>query len=143
MAAYIARAMAEGDANVPAGPLVPSFSDVAADHWAYKYVEYARYQGVVQGYPDDTYQPTFEVDRAQMAVYVSRAMAGGDANVPDDPDSTAFFPDVDAEHWAYRYVEYCHDEGVVEGYDDGYRPDEVVTRDQMAVYVARAFELMF
>jgi len=32
--------------------------------------------------------------------------------------------------------------GVVSGYDDGYyRPEWVVTRDQMAVYVARAFGL--
>ena len=33
--------------------------------------------------------------------------------------------------------------GVVQRYDDGlYRPEIVVTRDQMAVYVARAFELL-
>jgi hypothetical protein len=33
-------------------------------------------------------------------------------------------------------------QGVVKGYDDGtYRPTEAVTRDQMAVYVARAFKL--
>jgi hypothetical protein len=31
---------------------------------------------------------------------------------------------------------------VVKGYDDGtYRPGDPVTRDQMAVYVARAFKL--
>jgi hypothetical protein len=39
-------------------------------------------------------------------------------------------------------VEYCVEHGVVQGYEDGlYRPERVVTRDQMAVYVARAFEL--
>jgi len=32
---------------------------------------------------------------------------------------------------------------VVNGYEDGlYHPEIVVTRDQMAVYVARAFELL-
>jgi hypothetical protein len=31
---------------------------------------------------------------------------------------------------------------VVQGYDDGYyHPEVMVTRDQMAVYVARAFDL--
>jgi len=31
---------------------------------------------------------------------------------------------------------------VTQGYDDGtYRPDLIVTRDQMAVYVQRAFDL--
>jgi len=69
-------------------------------------------------------------------------MAGGDSNVPDDPDGTPFFPDVAADYWAYKYVEYCHDHGVVGGYWDGtYRPEEVVNRGAMAVYVQRAFDL--
>ena len=59
--------------------------------------------------------------------------------VPADPRN---LPDVTTDHWAYSYVEYCVEHGVVGGYPDGsYRPDVVVTRDQMAVYVARAFEL--
>jgi hypothetical protein len=29
----------------------------------------------------------------------------------------------------------------VQGYGEGYGPEEVVTRDQMAVYLQRAFEL--
>ncbi len=41
------------------------------------------------------------------------------------------------------HIEYCVERGVVEGYDDGYyRPEDVVTRDQMAVYIARAFGLL-
>ena len=44
--------------------------------------------------------------------------------------------------WAYKHIEYCVENGVVQGYDDGlYRPDRDVTRDQMAVYIVRAFEL--
>ena len=45
--------------------------------------------------------------------------------------------------WSYKHIEYCVEHGVVQGYDDGiYRPDWDVTRDQMAVYVARAFDLV-
>ena len=45
-----------------------------------------------------------------------------------------------ATHASWRT--YCVGQGVVKGYDDGtYRPTEAVTRDQMAVYVARAFKL--
>ena len=44
--------------------------------------------------------------------------------------------------WAYKHVEYCAEHGVVQGYGDGwYYPGNVVTRDQMAVYVKRAFGL--
>ncbi len=44
--------------------------------------------------------------------------------------------------WALDYIEYALEQNVVAGYEDGlYHPDDIVTRDQMAVYVARAFEL--
>jgi len=79
-----------------------------------------------------------------MAVFVARAVAGGDGDVPDPP-ATPTFPDVTpstAWAWAQKYVEYIASRSVVGGYGDGtYRPDTICTRDQMAVFVARAFEL--
>jgi len=80
------------------------------------------------------------VNRAQMAVFVGRAMAWGEEHVPTGP-ATATFPDVPTDYWAFGHVEYCHDQGVVSGYWDGYHPEETVTRAQMAVYVQRAFAL--
>ena len=116
---------------------VSSFLDVRPDQWAVAAVEAAKAAGIVQGYPGDLYYPDQAVTRAQMSVYVARALAGGDAGVPPGP-AAATFADVPTGHWAFRYVEYCHDQGVVQGYGDGYHPDEVVNRAQMAVFVARA-----
>jgi hypothetical protein len=60
--------------------------------------------------------------------------------VPSVPQN---FPDVPSDHWAYTYVEYCVEHDVVAGYPEGdYKPSNVVTRDQMAVYVVRAFDLV-
>jgi len=141
MAVYVARALAGGDGNVPEFAGALSFPDVPTGHWALKYVEYAAEAAVVSGYEDGYYHPEYQVDRGQMAVYMARAVAGGDGNVPT-PSGPATFPDVPDTSWAYRHVEYCVSEGIVQGYDDGcYHPELVVTRDQMAVYVARAFEL--
>ena len=143
MAVYISRAVAGGDASVLPGPVTATFGDVPTNHWAYKYVEYAHAQNVVDGYWDGTYRPTLEVSRAQMAVFVARSMVApaGDAGIPPGP-VTATFPDVPTDHWAYKQVEYCHGQGVVSGYWDGtYRPEEVVNRGAMAVFVVRAFEL--
>jgi C1A family cysteine protease len=139
MAVYISRALAGGDGNVPDGPATPAFPDVPSGHWAYRHVEYAFAHGIVVGYWDG-YHPDETVNRAQMAVFVARAIAGGDGAVPPGPP-TATFTDVSTAHWAYRYIEYCHDQSVVQGYWDGYRPEEVVNRAQMAVYVQRAFHL--
>jgi len=141
MAVFISRALAGGDANVPPGPATATFPDVPTDHWAFKYVEYAVNNGVTGGYPDGAYQPTVTVTRDQMAVFVARALAGGDSLVPTGP-ATATFPDVPTTHWAFKYVEYIKSQSVTGGYPDGtYRPTLGVTRDQMAVYVQRAFDL--
>jgi hypothetical protein len=57
------------------------------------------------------------------------------------PPSAPSFADVPTNYWAYKYIEYCRAQDIVHGYSDGYHPEDVVTRDQMAVYVARAFQL--
>jgi PKD repeat protein len=144
MAVYVSRGLVapSGDAAIPDPEPPPSFSDVA-DHWAYKWIEYAVSQNVVQGYPDGTYRPSVTVDRGQMAVYIARALVApsGDAGVPDGP-SKPTFSDVPTDHWAYKHVEFAVDNGVVTGYPDGtYRAGNVVDRAQMAVYVQRAFDL--
>ena len=44
--------------------------------------------------------------------------------------------------WTYKNVEYLHQQGIVNGESDGlYHPEHLVTRDQMAVFVSRAFGL--
>jgi hypothetical protein len=145
MAVYVARALAGGDASVPEFSDTPTFPDVPSDFWALKYVEYAVDQGVVGGYEDGTYRPTNFVDRGTMAVYIARALVAplGESGladyVPADPRN---FPDVPSDYWSYKHIEYCVEQGIVNGYGDGtYQPANVVTRDQMAVYVARAFDL--
>jgi PKD repeat protein len=142
MATYTARALAGGDSGVPDGPGTPTFPDVDTNFWAFKYVEYAVSQDVVQGYDDGYYHPEIVLDRGQMAVFIARAVAGDDASVPDGP-ATPTFPDVDTGFWSYKHIEYCVDQGIVGGYEDGlYHPEIPVTRDQMAVYVARALPLL-
>ncbi len=117
---------------------VHTFIDVTPSFWAWRHIEATVAAGVVQGYADGTYQPSWPVTRDQMAVYISRALAGGDEYVPEFT-ATPTFPDVPEGFWALDYVEYAVAQNVVTGYGDGtYHPEYEVTRDQMAVYVARA-----
>jgi len=147
MAVFISRALAGGESYVPSGPATATFDDVPTDYWAYKYVEYVASLGVVGGYTETEYRPAVELDRGQMAVFVARAICdpvgeGGLAGYT--PPAMPTFPDVDGGFWAYKYVEYIADpaRAVAGGYPDGtYRPAVICTRDQMAVYVARAFPL--
>jgi hypothetical protein len=156
MAVYIARALAGSDELVPTGPATPAFDDVGTNHWAYKYVEYVRANNVAEGYDEVTYGPNMPTDRAQMAVFIARAIVTptGDAGLATYmPPATATFSDVPVTgygsggtdpHWAYTYIEYIAEDSVAvsQGYDDGtYRPETPCTRDQMAVYVTKAFGL--
>ncbi len=167
MAVYIARALVapSGEAaltdylpadprNFPDAPPTGYGDDGTEPYWAYTHIEYCVENGIVEGYGDGLYHPDEEVTRAQMAVYVARSLVAptGDAaladyvpaNPRDFPDAspTGYGDDGTEPYWAYTHIEYCVENGVVQGYQDGlYHPDEVVTRAQMAVYVARAFGL--
>jgi len=145
MAVYIARALAGGDVYIPTGPAQATFPDVPTDHWAYDYIEYAAANHVVLGYDDGSYQPDWVVRRGQMAVYIARSVVTptGEAGLEGwHPPAAATFPDVAFNYWCYKHIEYCAAHGIVAGYPDGsYQPALRVTRDQMAVYIQRAFEL--
>jgi hypothetical protein len=114
-----------------------SFPDVPSDHWAYDEIMACAGAGIVQGYLDGLYRPANPVSRDQMAVFISRALARGEDNVPPGPTQPTF-PDVPTDFWAYDHVEYAAANNVVEGYGDGsYQPAWTVTRSQMAVFIAR------
>ncbi len=113
------------------------FNDIPYDFWAKDQIKALSEAGLVGGYADGCYRPANVMTRDQMAVYLARALAGGDEAVPA-VTTPATFPDVPADHWAFKYVEYCYAHGIAGGYEDGYRPTKIVDRGQMAVFVARA-----
>ncbi len=127
------------NAMLGGGALVP-FTDVKPGFWAWRYVETIAIAGVAQGFADGTYKPGLTVTRDQMATYVARALAGGDASVPT-PGQTPRFPDVPTTFWAYRYIQYISDPSldIVKGFSDGtYQPLLPVDRGTMAAYIARS-----
>ena len=151
MAVYVSRAIAGGDEYVPTGPAEATFPDIPTGSWAYKYIEYAHANSIVFGYPNGRYRPEREVDRGQMAIFIARSIVVpyGDAGLADYvPPESPTFPDVtrapnDPYAVCYTHVEYLAAQGIAHGYPDGrYHPERIVTRDVMAVYIARAFELL-
>jgi Tol biopolymer transport system component len=143
MAVYLARAEGWVSLDDDMGTAPALLSDVPAGHWAGTAILECLANNVVAGYADGTYRPLDSVTRDQMAVYVARALVApaGDPDVPGGPP-TPTFPDVPLDYWAYDHIESCVGQGVVSGFDGGqYHPEGVVSRGQMAVYIARAFEL--
>jgi len=138
MAAFLCRAYLIPGVNSP----TPSFADVPAEHWAFRYVEALRAAGIVLGYaPTDagglpSFRPELSVSRDQMAVFLSRIAK---LWLPDM--ITAPFADVPADYWAAPAIAAVQQAGIAQGYPGSppsFRPQEVVTRDQMCVFLERA-----
>lgn len=112
MAAFIARAFADGDANVPASGTISSaenpvvngsydcsnggtslFSDVPPTDLFCRYIHYIAKINVTSGDGAGHYLPNQNVSRAVMSVFISRALVPGlgDAGVPDSNTGTGPF----------------------------------------------------
>lgn len=115
---------------------LPIFPDVEYSHPFYRYIQYLARRGVVSGYSDGTFRPEEQVRRGEFAKMIVRGLGiTPDAN--DYPFAT--FSDVPRSHAFYAYIEYLASHGIVGGYSDGtFRPDEPITRGQIAKIVVGA-----
>lgn len=108
-------------------------SDISG-HWAEAYIVKLLGNGVVQGYPDGTFQPGKAVTRAEFASMLVKAL-----NLQATGQSA--FSDMSG-HWAKNTVAIAADHGIVTGYEDGtFRPNQQVTRQEMVAMAVRAFGL--
>jgi len=65
------------------------FSDVPASAWFSNYVTIGVNNGVIAGYPDGTYKPANDVNRAELAVLIHRAMNPDPIDPPGEVDCVA------------------------------------------------------
>src|SRR5688500_18862977 len=111
-----------------------SFQDVSAGHWAYDYIQELACKGIVSGYGDGTFRPQRSTTRAQLAKMLVLAE---DWNTISPAEPT--FEDVGQGHTFYRFIETAHARGIVSGYSNAtFRPDDFVTRAQVAKMIVRA-----
>jgi hypothetical protein len=110
------------------------FVDVPPASWAYSFITQLACQGVVSGYGDGTFRPQYATTRGQLVKMLVLA-EGWTVQIP----STPTFSDVGVSHTFYRYIETAYAKDVVGGYADGtFRPDDLVTRAQVAKMVVGA-----
>ncbi|OWY62547.1 hypothetical protein B7486_57830, partial [cyanobacterium TDX16] len=133
MAAFMFRIW---DAFDPLPDDSPSFSDVGPGYAFYEEIEFLVDQGVLRGYPDDTYRPGSPVTRQSMAAFLHR-LAGS----PDGPFPNPGFSDVGAGHPFVDEIRWMADAGVAKGYQDGtFRPATNVSRQAMSAFLRRFVE---
>lgn len=105
------------------------FSDVTESHWAFEAINYLRWEGIVNGSDFNCYYPENTVTRAEMTAMLVRAygIASG----------VSSFADVEQSAWYYSPISAAFSAGLVSGDGDTFRPNDNVTRQDMAVMIYR------
>ncbi len=87
-------------------------------------IEYLVEKGVINGYPDKTFKPNNDVNRAELL----KILIEGKGVTPDAEKYKNCFPDVKTQ-WFAKYICYAKDQKWIKGYEDGtYRPGRTVNK---------------
>ena len=115
-----------------------TFADIR-EHWARGSIEFLASRGIVNGRSVDTFDPKGTVTRAEFVKMLAESADG--AGVLTAP--AAGFSDVKDSDWYAGYVNWAVSVGIVQGYPDGtFRPNSQITREQMAIMLARFIQIM-
>ena len=112
-------------------PLVTEFSDVKEKDWFYNDVTELAKQGIVNGYDNGSFKPQGNVTRAEFVkLIVSLFVDESDMWVTEGE----IFDDVKASDWHSKYIvtAMVNEFIVVNDYGTQFKPDEAITRKEVA-----------
>jgi len=115
-----------------------SFEDMRL-HWAERAVHRLAARLVVDGVDGARFAPDREVTRAEFVAMLVRLLS----LPPAERATAARFEDIDSSAWYADAVARAVAAGLIEGVSPSrFAPDEPVTREQMAVIIARAYAMI-
>ncbi|WP_171056387.1 PQQ-binding-like beta-propeller repeat protein [Paenibacillus sinopodophylli] len=106
-------------------------------HWAREAVEKLVETEVVSGFPDGTYRPNAAVTREQFLTMLTKQL---DTTLRETELS---FSDVPKTRWSRAVIESAVADGWIDtaAYGGTFKPNDPVTREEMAVWTAKALKL--
>jgi len=107
-----------------------TFSDLTG-HWSRSDVEALAARHIVTGLPDGTFRPDREVTRAEFAKLLLPLIPAGSGS------AAVVFSDVPENAWFAEAVAKASAAGIVKGAGGKFRPNDPVTREEMAVMLFR------
>lgn len=117
---------------------VSAASDLPESHMFYEEINYLIARDVLRGYPDGTMRPDTGVTRAEAVTMIGRLKGF------DGKQRNTGFSDVPSSHKASGYIAAAAKAKLINGYPDGtYRPNNTITRAEMAFVLSRLFVVPF
>lgn len=114
-----------------------TFGDIAEQAWAKEYVETMAAKGFIKGIGEGKFAPSRNITRAEFAALIIRGFKLSDDSAVNN------FSDVKKEDWFSADVAAAAKLGIIKGNGNGtFSPDANITRQDMAVMVARALEIV-
>ena len=144
VAVMLVRAVLGPD-QAPPNVNTQTFADVLPGHWSHLFVEDIAKRGITKGCgtaPDGRllFCPETPVKRAELAVFLLRLL---NIEAPPPPSPTnATYTDI-STHWAYRYIEEVHKQGLMQGCAQAgmFCPEQSATRAEVADSLVKALRL--
>ncbi|GAE28155.1 endo-1,4-beta-xylanase A precursor [Halalkalibacter wakoensis JCM 9140] len=113
-----------------------TFTDVAEGDWHFEYVQDLFNQGLIRGTTDTTFSPNGTLTRAQFSSMLVRAFGLEAENEAPFSDVQRLAESTQAE------IAAAFENGLVKGFkDNSFKPNQPITRAQMAIMLNRAYEL--
>lgn len=113
-----------------------TFTDVAANYWANRFIVELAELDIIAGYPDGSYRPDRAVTRAEFAAIIRRAFEVTEVR------QAVNFVDVDEEYWAYTAIEEAYEMDFLGAASNNqFRPLSSLTRGESLFALARGLRL--
>ena len=121
-------------AAVPAQAVSGEYGDVPNTHWAYSSIKTASRRGVLNGMATNWFGIGEPMSRAAYVTALCRLMSWQTVT----PAKGSFADNQDTKQWYFSAIETAYANGVLTKQSTLCRPDDAITREEMAVMTVRA-----
>jgi hypothetical protein len=113
-----------------------TYTDMASTHWGYNFIRYLSARGILSGYAGTDagkVKPDAYVTRAQFIKMLVVALDLYNSNA-----TTTYTDITGSASWATSYIGSAQTAGIVKDSGTSFRPNDNITREEMALYAYRA-----
>lgn len=114
------------------------YSDISSSHWAFAEINFLSARGIINGYTDGSFRPNQPIRRIDAAKMIVLAL---DLDTKGRPNPN--YLDMKPGDYGYEFAATLADESVMTGRRGEFKPNDPLTRAEMAKIISVAFDLTY